>query len=182
MPVRWRGAVARAALVALGALGVAAVAVALVSRPGLDDGRKRVDRAWAALHPLLSVRYDALAGAGDAAEERLGRGTELLATLDEAVATWRTADTAARQLGAANRLEGLAARLATVAEATPRLKSSPAVRRALDQVGEAAPDDARARYNDVVAGYERERGGFLRRLLAGALGFDASRSLESPTA
>ena len=175
-----RRAVVRASVVAACLLVVAAVAGALMSRGDLDAARDRVDRAWAELHPLLAVRYDALSGAGTAAEERLGRTTDLLDTLDETVVAWQTAETAAGQLGAANRLEGLAARLATVVEATPRLKASAAVRRALGDVRNAAPDDAREQYNRTVADYERHRGGWIRRLVAGALGFEASRSLESP--
>lgn len=177
-----RRAVLRAGAVIAALAVVAAVVTAFMSRPDLDDARDRVDQAWAELHPLLAVRYEALAGAGTAAEERLGRTTELLTTLDETMAAWQTAGTASGQLGAANRLEGLAARLAGVVEATPRLKASSAVRRALRDVRDAFPDDARDRYNRRVAEYEDHRGGWIRRLLAGALGFDASRSLESPAA
>jgi hypothetical protein len=175
-----RKAVLRASVVVACLLVVAAVATALLSRGDLDSARDRVDRAWAELHPMLTVRYDALTGAGTAAEERLGRTTDLLDTLDETLVAWETAETAAGQLGAANRLEGLAARLSTVVDTTPRLKASAAVRRALQDVRNAAPDEAREAYNRSVAAYERHRGGWIRRLLAGALGFGASRSLESP--
>lgn len=173
---------ARIGVVALCGLVIAGIAVALWAKPDLDEARDRVDRAWADLHPMLVVRYDALAGAGTLAEERLGRPSDLLASLDEAMTAWRTADTATGQVAAANRLEGLAARLAVTAEATPRLRSSVAIRDGLAALRASAPEPARTAYNDTVARYEDSRGGWIRRLLAGALGFDPSRSLESPAA
>ena len=159
---------------------VATTAVALLSRGDLDSARDRVDVAWARLHPRLAVRYDALSAASDLAGERLGRRSELLDLLDQAVDGWRRAETARGQLEAANRLEGLAARLVATTEATPRLRSSSQMRDSLKALEASAPDDARAAYNRSVADYEDTRGGWIRRLLAGALGFDPSRSLESP--
>ena len=58
-----------------------------------------------------------------------------------------------------------------------------ALRPALDgryrDLGDAAA--GRAAYNTAVAAYQRARGGFPRRLVAGALGYDDRRTLEVPT-
>lgn len=168
-------------MIAVCGLVVAGAVVAFTSRGDLDAARDRVDAAWARLHPQLLVRYDVLADAGELAAERLGRPNDLFDVLDETVVSWRGAHTAATQLDAANRLEGLAARLVATAQATPRLRSAPEIQDSLDELTASAPDDAHAAYNRSVAEYEDTRGGWIRRLLAGALGFDASRSLESPT-
>src|SRR5439155_13420729 len=81
---------------------------------------------------------------------------------------------------AAARLEGLAARLAVLVEATPRLRSSRDVEGALGEVSRSDPTGGRQGYNQAVAAYDGVRGGFPRRLVAGALGFNARRTLEVP--
>lgn len=172
----------RAAVVLASALATGSVVLTLGSRPDLEDARRRVDAAWVALRPALDDRYEALGGAGAAARERLGGDRPLLGGIDSALAAWRSGGSAPveDQVAAANRLEGLAARLTTTAAATPRLRSSGDVDEALEALEDSDPGDARVAYNAAVVAYEEVRGGFPRRLVAGALGFDARRTLEVP--
>ncbi|MGH8999581.1 MAG: LemA family protein [Acidimicrobiia bacterium] len=167
------------AVVLLGVVS-AGVGVAVESRSDLDEARHRVDRAWAGLHARLVERYDLLAAAAGAADERLPGPSSLPAAVEQAWRDWQGASTATGQVAAANRLEGLAARLAATVEAVPRLRSSGTVQAALDSLASSASESERLAYNGEVAAYERVRGGFPRALVAGVLGFDASRSLEVP--
>jgi hypothetical protein len=158
------------------------VVLALSSRGDLEKAGDRVDAAWAQLRPGLEQRYASLGRAGDAAHERLGDDSGLLADLADGLETWRAADRqpVEVQAGMANRLEGFGARLRAMVEATPRLRSSVEVANALADMDRADPTEARTGYNQAVVGYESVRGGFPRRLVAGALGFEARRTLEFP--
>jgi hypothetical protein len=60
------------------------------------------------------------------------------------------------------------------------LRSSAEVSGALEQLRSADTAGVRGRYNEAVAAYQRTRGGFPRRLVAGALGYDDRRTLEVP--
>ena len=164
--------------------GVAAavVVVALSSRPELANAKARVDTAWVGLRPSLDQRYLALSQAGDAARSRLGSDRPLLADIRAAASAWpenRAAPVEA-QVKAATRLESLAARLAALVQATPRLRSSGEVEGALAGIARSDLTGGRETYNQAVAAYEGVRGGFPRRLVAGALGFNARRTLEVP--
>jgi hypothetical protein len=180
--VRRPGLALRAVVLLASALAAGTVVLAVGSRTDLADAGERVDAAWGRLRPALDQRYDALDQAGDAARERLGSESSLLTDLDAAIAVWRSSrgGPADAQVAAANRLEGLAARLAATVSSTPRLRSSEDVADALEAVGEAGPERAGSDYNDAVAAYEDVRGGFPRRLVAGALGYDSRRTLEVP--
>ncbi len=174
-------------LVRVGVLFVSAVVtgtvvLALGSRGDLEQAGDRVDAAWAQLRPGLDQRYDSLGRAGDAARERLGDDPGLLSDLAGALERWREGgrQPVEAQAALANRLEGFGARLQARVEATPRLRSSDAVAGALADMDEADPAAERTAYNQAVDGYENVRGGFPRRLVAGALGFDARRTLEFP--
>lgn len=177
-----RGWAVRIVVLVVSALVTGAAVLALGSRGDLEQAEDRVDAAWARLRPALDERFRLLGAAGAAAADRLGEPPALLAELTPALSSWR--DGAGRpveeQATLANRLEGLAARLEALVEATPRLRSSEEVADALAAVEDADPADARDQYNTVVAAYERVRGGFPRRLVAGALGFDTRRTLEMP--
>jgi hypothetical protein len=164
------------------ALVTGAVVLALGSRGDLEKADKGVDAAWAQLRPALDQRYLALGRAGDAAQARLGDGSALLVDLADGLEKWRDAGRRPVEVQAAtaNRLEGFGARLRNMVEATPRLRSSLEVAGALADMDRADPAAARTAYNLAVAGYENVRGGFPRRLVAGALGFDARRTLEVP--
>jgi hypothetical protein len=50
----------------------------------------------------------------------------------------------------------------------------------MQRLGQTDTATARGAYNGAVAAYQRARGGFPRRLVAGALGYDDRRTLEVP--
>lgn len=179
MPGRRTGWALRAGVLVVSALVTGAVVLALGSRGDLETANDRVDVAWAQLRPALDERYLALGRAGEAARERLGNEPDLLAEIAGALETWRGGGRQAVEVQAAlaNRLEGFGARLRTMVEATPRLRSSVEVANALADLDRADPAAALTGYNQAVAGYENVRGGFPRRLVAGALGFNARRTL-----
>jgi hypothetical protein len=83
-------------------------------------------------------------------------------------------------VAAAAHLEGLAARLSATVATTPRLRGAPDVTGAMRPLEETTIARAGAPYNSAVLAYERVRGGFPRRLVAGALGYESRRTLEVP--
>ncbi|HYH48480.1 MAG TPA: LemA family protein [Acidimicrobiia bacterium] len=164
------------------ALAASATAVALSSRSELASSRKRVDASWARLRPELDVRYQRLAEAGGVAREALRADRTLFGEIDTAVSQWpgtRTARTD-RQVAAAAVLEGLIARLAATVATTPKLRASPAVTTAVQRLQATDTGPGRDAYNAAVSTYQRARGGFPRRLVAGALGYEDRRRLEVP--
>ena len=179
---RRRGWVVRVAVLLASALASGAVVLGLGSRGDLEEAGDRVDTAWAELRPGLDERYQALGDAAEAAGERMGDDLALLRELEIGLEGWEGGGGRGveAQAAVANRLEGFAARLRALVEATPRLRSSDAVADALADVDRADPAPAREAYNQAVTNYEAVRGGFPRRLVAGALGFDARRTLEVP--
>lgn len=166
-----------ARLVVLVALLAGSVVLGAGSRSDLSQARRRVTTAWTALRPPLESRYRALGRAEDAVRERIGR-PPFDNELDTALSRWRAERDVDEAAVAANRLEGLAARLAAIARSTTRLRSSGEVSAALDAVARADPGAARQAYNRAVADYEDVRGGFPRRLVAGALGFGSALTVE----
>ena len=191
--MRQPGLLLRVTVLVVSGLAAAAAVLAVSSRSELADAKARVDTSWSGLRPSLDQRYTALGQAGDAARSRLGGDRPLLADIRMAVSAWPGSHglgacllrDAARhpveaQVKAAARLEGLAARLAVLVEATPRLRSSRDVEGALGEVSRSDPTGGRQGYNQAVAAYDGVRGGFPRRLVAGALGFNARRTLEVP--
>ena len=164
------------------ALAASATAVALSSRSDLAASRQRVDGAWGALRPQLHTRYRALADAARVAHDRLGAGRAVFDDIGSAVGAWPGTARAAtdRQVAAAAGLEGLATRLAATVAATPRLRTAADVTAALDRLRATGPPAARNAYNQAVAAYQHARGGFPRRLVAGALGYADRRTLEIP--
>ena len=184
MPGHRRGWALRIGVLVVSAVVTGSVVLALGSRGDLEQAGDRVDAAWAQLRPHLDERYLALGRAGEAARERLGDEPDLVAEIAGELEKWRAGDRKREevevQAARANRLEGFGARLRAMVEATPRLRSSAAVAGALADMDRADPGAARAGYNQAVDGYENVRGGFPRRLVAGALGFEARRTLEVP--
>jgi LemA protein len=166
------------------AAAASATAVALGSRSDLAASRSRVDATWAALRPSLDARYQALGDAARVGRDRLGAGRAVFDDIGRAVAGWpATARSATdRQVAAAAVLEGLATRLRATVAATPRLRTAPDVTGALQRLGatDTGTGAARGAYNQAVAAYQRARGGFPRRLVAGALGYADRRTLEVP--
>jgi len=164
------------------AAAASATAVALGSRADLSSSRRRVDDAWMALRPALDGRYQRLGAAAAAARVALTTGRGVFDDIDRDVAAWPgTARSATdRQVAAAARLEGLAGRLSAAVATTPRLGAAADVAEAMHRLEQTDTATARAAYNTAVAAYQRARGGFPRRLVAGALGYDDRRTLEVP--
>ena len=168
--------------VVVSSVAASATAVALGSRADLSSSRRRVDAAWVALRPALDVRYRRLGDAAAVARARLGAGRAVFDDIGAAVAAWPgTARSATdRQVAAAAGLEGLAGRLTATVATTPRLRGAADVTEALHRQEQTDTAAARSAYNTAVAAYQRARGGFPRRLVAGALGYDDRRTLEVP--
>jgi len=168
---------------AVSALAASATAVALGSRSDLSSTRHRVDETWARLRPALDTRYGALRDAAGVARTRLNATRAVFDDIDRAVTGWPGTQRASteRQVAAAADLEGLATRLAATVTATPKLRSASDVATAMDRL--RATDNAAGRdaYNAAVHAYQQVRGGFPRRLVAGALGYEERRMLEVPT-
>jgi hypothetical protein len=164
------------------ALAASATAVALSSRSDLSSTRRGVDDDWSRLRPSLDERYRHLREAAAAARTRLNATRSVFDEIDGAVAAWPgTARQATdRQVAAAAELEGLAARLAATVASTPRLRGAPDVTAALDRLRATDTTAGRGAYNAAVNAYHRARGGFPRRLVAGALGYEERRMLEVP--
>jgi hypothetical protein len=179
---RRRGLLLVVMALVISALAASATAVALGSRADLSSSRRRVDFTWGALRPSLDGRYQKLAAAGAAARAGLTTGRALFDEIDGAVAAWpgTARSSTDRQVDAAARLEGLAARLSATVATTPRLRASTDVAEAMRRLEQTDTTSARAPYNTAVAAYQRARGGFPRRLVAGALGYDDRRTLEVP--
>jgi len=168
--------------VVVSAVAASATAVALGGRADLAASRRQVDTAWRALRPSLDGRYHALTDASALSRARLNAERAVFGDIVAAAAAWPGTASAPTdvQVAAAGRLEGLAARLSAAVAATPRLRSAPDVAAALGRVRDADPGAASESYNRTVADYERIRGGFPRRLVAAALGYDARRTLAVP--
>lgn len=164
------------------ALAASATAVALGSRSDLSATRRRVDETWRKLRPALDGRYGHLKEAAGAARNRLGANRTVFDDIDRAVDAWpATARQATdRQVGAAADLEGLGARLAATVTSTARLRGAADVTAAMERLQAADTAGARGAYNAAVDAYQRARGGFPRRLVAGALGYEERRMLEVP--
>jgi len=177
-----RGLLLLLVAVVVSAVAASATAVALGSRSDLAASRRRVDAAWAALRPQLDARYQTLADASRLSRDRLGTGRAVFDDIGRSVAAWpATARSATdRQVAAAAVLEGLAGRLAATVASTPRLRSAADVAAALDRLHATDTGAGRGAYNHAVAAYQRARGGFPRRLVAGALGYADRRTLEVP--
>jgi hypothetical protein len=168
--------------VVVSSVAASATAVALGSRSDLSSSRRRVDAAWGALRPALDSRYQNLGDAATVARARLGAGRAVFDEIGAAVTGWPATkgSTTDRQVAAAARLEGLAERLSATVATTPRLRAAADVAEALRRLQQTDTATARVAYNSAVRAYQRARGGFPRRLVAGALGYDDRRTLEVP--
>jgi hypothetical protein len=164
---------------------VAGATLALSSRPRLDSDRSAVERNWRAVKGGLGGRYDLV----DALARRIGAAggpsNPIVGQVDTAFSRWRALDDnapVATAITVANTLEGLARRLAATVAGSPILQGDASVTSALQQVKDsripAAGVDA---LNTAIAKYEKDRGGPVRRLAAGPLGFDAIPRLTPAT-
>jgi hypothetical protein len=172
--------VRRLAVVVLVLLIVGAVALALTTRPQLDDHRDDVDTAWKRLRAPLAGRYQQLAavnaemataGAGDRAVAR-----ELGTTLTRWDRLRRSANDdadAEAEAETADQLEGLATRLTAVVLGSDRLRGVESLNQAIAAFqGTAPPLPAIKVYNDATQEYEDTRNSFLRRPIADLFGYD----------
>ncbi|MDQ3943593.1 MAG: LemA family protein [Actinomycetota bacterium] len=164
------------------AVAASATAVALGSRAELSSSRRRVDAAWSALRPSLTARYNNLGQAAGVARARLNANRTVFDDITKAVADWPgTARWPTdRQVAAAAHLEGLAARLSATVATTPRLRAADDVAAAMRPLEETDTAQIGVPYNAAVSAYQKARGGFPRRLVAGALGYEDRRTLEVP--
>lgn len=155
---------------------VAGATLALSSRPRLESDRSAVERNWSAVKSGLDHRYelvDALARKIDAAG---GPANPIVEQVDTTFSRWRTLEANAPVASAitiANTLEGLARRLDATVKGSAILKVDESVTDALQQVAANRVPTRVDDLNDAVDRYEKDRGGPLRRLIAGPLGFDA---------
>lgn len=180
--MRRRGLLLVLVAVVVSAAAASATAVALSSRSDLASSRRRVDGSWLALRPALDNRYRTLGDAAGTARARLGAGRAVFDDIAGAVAAWpgTTHSATDAQVAAAARLEGLAGRLSATVAATPRLRTAAEVVDAMHRLQQTEAAPARQAYNSAVGAYQRARGGFPRRLVAGALGYADRRTLEVP--
>jgi hypothetical protein len=155
---------------------VAGATLALSSRPRLATDRNAVERAWRGVQPFLNTRYvgvDTLALDIAAAG---GPPNPITGEVDAAFATWKAltvSSPVALSISAANTLEGLARRLAATVAGSPLLKTDLTVTGAVARMASATIPPEVTPLNDAIAGYEKDRGGALRRLIAGPLGYSA---------
>jgi len=169
--------VARRVLGALVVLAIVAGAtLALSSRPRLSSDRRAVERSWLAVRNGLDARYklvDALARDVNAAG---GPPNPIVDQVHTAFTAWTALGAdgpVASEITAANTLEGLARRLEATVKGSPILKSDKTVTTALQRVTSATIPREITPLDEAVARYEKDRGGPLRRLVAGPMGFDA---------
>jgi hypothetical protein len=159
---------------------VAGATLALSSRPKLSTDRGAVERDWNAVRPGLDTRYqraNTLARDIDAAG---GPANPLVTEVNDAYSTWRAQATApvGDAIAAANTLEGLSRRLAITVTRSALLQTDPTVSAALNAMNGAHVSTAVTPLEDAIAKYEKDRGGALRRLVAGPLGFHAIPRLD----
>jgi hypothetical protein len=155
---------------------VAGATLALTSRPRLSSDRSAVERDWSKVRPGLDARYhlvDTLARDIDAAG---GPANPLVAQVNTAYSTWhaQASNTAvADAIATANTLEGLSRRLAITVTRSTLLQGDRTVTTALSAMNAIAIPTAITPLEDAIAKYEKDRGGALRRLVAGPLGYHA---------
>jgi hypothetical protein len=154
-----------------------AIAVVVVERPTLEDGRDAVDNRWKPLQEPLTSRYAQLttaqaalvaAGFGDRSVSRdLKRD---LAAWDDAVAGGNPGTEAE----VANRLEADGKRLKANAYGSPVLTKVDGLVPAITGFDSAAPSAPLVDvYNKAVRAYEKDRNHSLRKPVARLFGFDA---------
>ncbi len=163
---------------------VAGATLALSSRPRLESDRNAVERDWRTVQPGLSARYarvDALARAISAAG---GPTNPLIGQVESAYTSWKAlpaGGAVADAITLANTLEGFSRRLDALVTASPLLKANPAVTTARQRMLDPSIPTGITPLNDDIARYEKDRGGPVRRIVAGPLGFSAIPRLALAT-
>ena len=158
------------------------VILVITVRPGLQDDAQEVRRSWKPLLQPLATRYAALSGVVGALSAAGNRDREITRQLDRTLDEWdllRTTTDDAEQAATADELEGLAARVRAIVQASDRLKATPGITKALTTFDRATiPPPLVKRYNDAVLRYERNRDGTLRNIVATLDGYEAHPSLQ----
>ena len=156
---------------------VAGATLALSSRPRLQTDRSAVERDWRAVRPGLNARYELVDGLAVAVGAAGGPPNPIVADVAATYADWRSVSTVnpvATAISTANRLEGFARRLSVTVTESPLLKADAAVSAALHALEvNQVPAAGVSHLDDDVSKYEKDRGGPLRRLVAGPLGYEA---------
>jgi len=162
---------------------VAGATLALGSRPRLERDRSAVERDWRAIRPALDARYKLVVALGNEIDGAGGPANPLVKTVDDTYATWRRQGDApvADSITTANTLEGLARRLTVTVTQSTILKGDHSVTEALQAVTDSRIPTGVTALEDAIAKYEKDRGGALRRLVAGPLGYDAIPRLALAT-
>ncbi len=160
---------------------IAAVVSVFSARPDLEQAQDDVDTAWTPLQTELGQRYVLLAGAGESLRDTGGPTSELVTSLNDAVAHWNDvqgkADVAA-QVAAANDLEAVGRRL--VATITASSRPSAESKAAMAAFAADRSYESATAFNKAVLAYEGERRGPVRQLVAKALGNDAIEAYDTP--
>jgi len=173
------------ALLVLAVVVMAALAgFVLTGRPELDRTRDRVDRQWVALRPPLDARYAKLGAFSTVVRNTLGEDRTPIRDTRVALAKWQRlrgarAARSTDEVAAANVLEGDAARLKAMVDASARLHDNNAVRDAMTAFDTATIEVGRRAYDQAVHDYEHARRGLVRRLATALLGYGARPVFES---
>ena len=162
---------------------VAGATLALGSRPRLERDRSAVERDWRAIRPALDQRYRRVVALANEIDAAGGPANPLVKSVDDAYSTWhkQTGSPVADSIATANTLEGLSRRLAVTVTDSPILRGDQTVTAALQAVNNATIPTGVTTLEDAIAKYEKDRGGALRRLVAGPLGYDAIPRLALAT-
>jgi len=155
---------------------VAGATLALSSRPRLESDRNAIERDWRAALPGLSARYARVDALARAIADAGGPPNPVIGQVERtytSFAALRVSDPVAGSINLANDLEGFARRLAATVNASPLLKADPAVTTDLQLMVASPIPTAVTPLNDDIARYEKDRGGPVRRIVAGPLGYSA---------
>ena len=155
---------------------VAGATLALSSRPRLETDRNAVERNWHTVQPVLDIRYSRVATLAHAITAAGGPPNPLVAEVEADDAAFKALPAnapVAHAIAAANALEGLARRLEATVTGSPLLHANHAVTSALAAMTVVKIPSAVTPLNDAIARYEKDRGGPVRRLIAGPLGYSA---------
>jgi hypothetical protein len=155
---------------------VAGATLALSSRPRLETDRKTVERVWHLVQPGLNARYEDVNALARAIAAAGGPANPIADEAQTEFATWKALKAnapVADSIATANALEGLARRLDATVLGSPLLKGNPAVSAARAKMINATIPIEVTALDDAIARYEKDRGGPVRRLVAGPLGYGA---------
>lgn len=171
----------RAVLVLLLFAAIAGAAIALTARPNLERARGDATARWKAVRSPLTARYDALSEANNAVRTAGGTGRDVVEDVGAALERWRAAASGSpvsEQVAAANALEGLTRRLTASVAASERLRSDATVIEAVSNLADAKIPEAGRAFNEAARDYAAKRGGPVRHVVAGLLGYDEIPALD----